>query len=297
MDSVSAHVHHHGAGLATVGIGDAALAMPFIAAVIVYTCAALGVQRGRGSWPGVRIAAWTAGVSAIWLGTVGPLAAAAHESFVAHMAAHLLVGMVAPLLLVLAAPITLALRSFSIEPARRVSAVLRSPLARVLTHPIVAAVLSLGGLAVLYLTPVFEVVHRNPLLHIVVMVHVLLAGVLFTASVIAVDPNPHRSPFRLRVGVLVVALAVHAVIAKALYANPPAGLPVSDVEAGAQLMFSGGDLVDATLLVLLGLEWFRATGRRDGVGRGLRRATSTPVPSIASGVAAGNAPASAGARS
>lgn len=297
MDSVSAHVHHHGVGLATVGIGDAALAMPFIAAVIVYTCAALGVQRGRGSWPGARIAAWTAGVSAIWLGTVGPLAAAAHESFIAHMAAHLLVGMVAPLLLVLAAPSTLALRSFSIEPARRVSAVLRSPLARVLTHPIVAAVLSLGGLAVLYLTPVFEVVHRNPLLHIVVMAHVLLAGVLFTASVVAVDPNPHRSPFRLRVGVLVVALAVHAVIAKALYANPPAGLPVSDVEAGAQLMFSGGDLVDATLLVLLGLEWFRATGRRDGVGRGLRRATSTPVPSIASGVAAGNAPASAGARS
>ena len=297
MDSVSAHVHHHGAGLATVSIGDAALAAPFIAAVIVYTCAALGMQRGRGPWPGVRIAAWTAGVAAVWLGTVGPLAAAAHDSFIAHMAAHLLVGMLAPLLLVLAAPITLALRSFSIEPARRVSAVLRSPIARVLTHPIVAAVLSLGGLGLLYLTPVFEVVHRNPLLHIVVMVHVLLAGVLFTASVIAVDPNPHRSPFRLRVGVLVAALAVHAIIAKALYANPPAGPPVADVEGGAQLMFFGGDLVDAALLVLLGCEWFRATGRRDGVGRGARSAASTTAPSDAPEAAPADAAAPAGVRS
>jgi len=257
-----AHVHDHGAGPVSVSIGDAALAAPFVVAVVVYVCAALFLQRGRGRWPSLRIAFWVTGVAAVWFGTVGPVAAAAHDDVVAHAAAHLLVGMVAPLLIVLAAPVTLALRSFSIEPARRVSAVLRSPLARLLTHPVFAAFLTLAGLWVLYLTPFFEVVHRNPLLHIVVMLHFLVSGVLFTASVIAVDPDPHRRPLPLRAGVLVVTFGAHAVIAKMLFAHPPAGVPVAEVEAAAQLMYYGGDAVDVALLVMIGLEWYRVTGRR-----------------------------------
>ncbi|MFS0853405.1 cytochrome c oxidase assembly protein [Microbacterium sp. 179-I 3D4 NHS] len=262
MPPIATHVHGHGHAVTGVSLADAVLAAPFVIAVVLYACAALTKSRGGRPWPWLRIGAWTAGVALVWLGVVGPLAAAAHGDVVAHMGAHLLVGMVAPLLLVLAAPVTLALRSFSIEPARRVSAVLRSPVGRLLTHPVFAAVLNVGGLAVLYLSPMLQTVHENPLLHVLVMMHFLVAGFLYTASLVAVDPNPHRSGIALRAVVLVLSLAAHSIIAKLLYAHPPAGLPVDEVQEGAQLMFYGGDLVDLTLLVLLGAEWYRVTGRR-----------------------------------
>jgi putative membrane protein len=259
---ITTHVHGHGHAAADVSLADAVVAAPFVIAVLLYVCAALTATRGRHRWSGWRIAAWTGGIVLVWTGIVGPLATASHTDFVAHMAAHLLVGMVAPLLLVLAAPVTLALRSFSIDPARRVSAVLRSPLGRLLTHPVFAAALNVGGLAALYLTPALQVVHQNPLLHLLVMIHFLVAGFLYTASLVAVDPNPHRSGFGLRAIVLVLSLAAHSTIAKLLYAHPPTGIPVDEVQAGAQLMFYGGDLVDLALLVLLGAEWYRVTGRR-----------------------------------
>lgn len=253
------HDHHH-SGM-TVSTADWVLAAPFAVAVLIYLCAALAESRSGRPWPWWRTGAWTAGIALVWASIVGPLGAAAHDGFVAHMAAHLLAGMVAPLLLVLSAPVTLALRSFSIEPARRVSAVLRSPIPRLLTHPVFAAALNIGSLWALYLTPAYAVVQQNLMLHVLVMLHFLVAGYLFTASVVAVDPNPHRSSFALRAVVLVVALAAHGALAKMLVAHPPAGIPLDEVQAGAQLMFYGGDVVDLALLIMLGAEWYRRTGR------------------------------------
>ena len=44
---------------------------------------------------------WYAGLGCAGAGLIGPVATAAHTSFAAHMAGHLLLGMIAPLLLVL----------------------------------------------------------------------------------------------------------------------------------------------------------------------------------------------------
>ena len=60
-------------------------------------------HRTRGPWPLHRTAMWIGGLVCLTVSLIGPLAAAARHDFTAHMAGHLLLGMLGPLLLVLAA--------------------------------------------------------------------------------------------------------------------------------------------------------------------------------------------------
>lgn len=218
-------------------------------------------RRGR-PWPLHRTVLWCAGIAAATASVISPVASAAHDSFVVHMGAHLLGGMLAPFLLVLAAPVTLALRTLPVTPARRVSRMLRSTAARVLAHPVTAGVLSVGGLWFIYLTPIFDAMTASPLAHLVVHAHLLAAGYLFTAAVIGIDPHPGRPPRALVAGVLVAAAAAHAILAKFLYANPLGSLERSDAEAGAQLMYYAGAWVEAAIIIVFCAQWYRAAGRR-----------------------------------
>ncbi|MRG60260.1 cytochrome c oxidase assembly protein [Agromyces sp. CFH 90414] len=221
------------------------------------------VSRRRGRpWPWPRPALWTAGVVLAAISAAGPLASAAEASFVAHMWAHLLGGMLAPLLLVLAAPVTLALRTLHVTPARRLSRLLRSGPARFVAHPVTALALSSGGLWLIYRTPVFEAMHADPLLRLVVHAHLLVAGCLFTAAIVGLDPRPHPSRRTLLAIVLVIAVASHGILAKHLAADPPAAVPADDAQAGAQLMYSLGGWVEAAVILVFCAQWYRAAGRR-----------------------------------
>ena len=153
------------------------------------------------------------------------------------------------------------------------SRVLRSPYVRIITHPVVAALFNGGGLWVLYTTPLFHGMHGSVWLHALVHTHIFLAGYVFTASVVGVDPDPHRATFRLRAGVLIAFIAAHSVLAKWLYAHPPMGVAAVDAQVGAQLMYYGGDAVDVLLIVLLFAGWHRATRPRTAMptGRGAAR--------------------------
>lgn len=82
-----------------------------------------------------------------------------------HMLVHLLLGMLAPLLMALAAPMTLLLRTLSVSSARVLSRVLSSRPLRLLTHPVIASFLNLGGLWLLYTTDLYSLMHENILLH------------------------------------------------------------------------------------------------------------------------------------
>jgi putative membrane protein len=220
-----------------------------IAAVLAWTLAtagiayAAGVGRSarRGRWPVQRTAAWYGGLVAAGVG--GTLAAS--DAPATHATGHLLLGMLAPLLLVLAAPVTLALRALPAERARLLSRVLRCGPVAVLTHPFVAGVLDVGGLWVIYTTGL----HAIPGLGL----HVLAAGYLFTASIVGVDPAPHRSRPAVRAVALVLASAAHGTLAKHLYATGWGD--------GAMVMYYGGDAVELLLAVLLCRRWLTAADR------------------------------------
>ncbi|WP_214404323.1 cytochrome c oxidase assembly protein [Pseudonocardia lacus] len=257
---MTGHEHAHEPGWA-----GAPLLVVLAAAGAVYLVAVIRLGRGGRPWPLARTALWLAGLATAAAGLLtGP------APFAAHMVGHVLLGMLGPMLLVLAAPVTLALRALPVRRARRLSRVLRSTPVAVLTSPVVAALLSVGGLWLLYRTDLHAAAAHDPLLGLVVPAHVLLAGYLFTAALVGPDPQPHRAHLGVRAAVLVLAVAAHNVLAKALVAVPPTGVTDADALAGGQLMYYLGAPVEIALFVLLGREW--AAGDR----RARRR---SPAPS------------------
>lgn len=248
---------HHGD--VTGSSGDSWLLFDLVCLLLLLASASaygIGVRRTRGGWPWWRSALWLTGLASVAVALVGPLGQAARTGFTAHMAGHLLLGMIGPLLLVLAAPISLALRTLPVAGARRLSRVLRSRPVRVVSHPVVAALFNAGGLWLLYTTDLFHLMHSSVWIHALIHVHVLVAGVVFTASIISPDPLAHRASLRMRASVLVVFIAAHSILGKWLYAHPPHGVAAGDAQLGAQLMYYGGDVVDVLLLVLLFLGWY-----------------------------------------
>lgn len=237
------------------------LAAVAVGTILAYSWGADRLRRRGDAWPWHREAAFTIGAWAIAYACVGPLPGG---PFTIHMGQHLILGMGAPLLLVLARPPTLALRALRAGRARRtLLAFLRSKPAAWLAFPPVPALLSVGGLWLLYRTPVFAAVQPQPAAHTLLQAHVLLTGLLFTFAVCQLDPVGHRWSLAWRAGTLLAAGAAHAVLAKALYAAPPPGTAVTapDLETAAQLMYYGGDLAELALAAVLALQWYRAVGR------------------------------------
>lgn len=238
-------------------------ALLLLAALLAVYLAAVVAQRRAGrSWSPWRSASWAAGLALLAAAFAPPLADLAHHDLRAHMAQHLLVGMLAPLGLALAAPVTLALRTLKAPAARRVVALLRSRPLHLLGHPVTALALNIGGMYVLYLTPLFALSLHSPVLHLAVMAHFLAAGYLFTWSIAGADRAGRRASWNTRLAVLFVAIATHGMLAKLMYAR---GLPAStgaslaELQAAAQLMFYGGDLADLLLAACLFAE---RAGRR-----------------------------------
>jgi len=240
---------------------------PLTAAAVSY----LGAAGARSPWPPARTVAWLAGLGCVAASLTGPLAHA-HADLHAHMAAHLLLGMLGPLLLVLARPGTLLLRALPTPAARQVSGVLRSAPVRLVTDPFVATGLNVAGLWLLYRTGLLTEVLHSPGLHLAVSVHVLLTGWLATAAVLALDPLAHRRGVGARAVALAAGMAGHDVLAKTLYADPPAG--VVGAEAGARLMYDGGTVVHLLVAAVLWRQWYRS---RAAVRDAERTALPTPA--------------------
>jgi putative membrane protein len=198
-----------------------------------------------------RACCWWIGAGVAALALTGPTAASAHHDLTAHVAGHLLLGMVAPVFLVLAAPVSFVLRALPVHAARIVSHILAARPIRVLAHPVTAAVLNTGGMWLLYTTGLHHV--TGPVL-ILVDLHVLAAGYLFTAAAIGVDPAPHRPGRAVRVAVLIVSFAAHGVLAKYLYAHMPSA------QRAAELMYYGGDLVEVAVIAVFCAQWYAAGG-------------------------------------
>ena len=195
-----------------------------------------------------------------------------------HVLQHLLLASAAPIALVLGAPVSLLLSALPLPARRPAATVLRARPVHVLSHPLVAAALSTGGLYALHLTPLYVLSARSGPVHALVHAHLLLAGALFAWSIAGPDPAPRRPGTGVRVGVLVAAGGAHAALAKLLYARAPAWPPGSghtaaEVQQAAQWMYYGGHLADAVLLTAL----FAASYRR--AGRALARSSAPgPVP-------------------
>ena len=252
---------------ADLGAAFSAVSLLMVAGLLIaYLSAACAQRRGGGRWSGWRVAAFVIGAGLLAVAVASPLVRFAHADLRGHMLQHLLIGMFAPLGLVLAAPVTLTLRTLSVPAARRVTGFLRSRPLRALAHPVTALVLNIGGMYLLYMTPLYAATLASPALHHLVHFHFLAAGYLFTWAILAgPDPAPHPPGMRMRLGVLFLSMAAHAMLGKLMYGYLwPRGTfhGAGEIRVAAQLMYYGGDLAEVLLAVALFMRWYRGRGAR-----------------------------------
>jgi len=234
--------------------------LPLVAlALLLYLCGLWWQRAGHKPWPLRRTLCWVSGLTLVALACLPLLSDLAHRDLRAHMLQHLLLGMFAPLALVLGAPLSLLLRSLPRAGARRCLRLLGSPPLRLLTSPWLALLLNVGGMYLLYLSPLFGAMASSTALHLLVHLHFLLAGYLYCWTILdGPDPLPGRAGPWQRLGALGLGIAAHAVLGKWLYAGPwPKGWPAEEAEAAAQWMYYGGDLAELLLLAVLFAGWRR----------------------------------------
>jgi putative membrane protein len=140
-------------------------------------------------------------------------------------------------------------------------------------HRVTALLLSVGGLTVLYLTPLHEATAHHRTLHGLVELHFLLSGYLFAWVIAGPDPAARRPSVPGRLVVLGVAVAAHAILSQLMCAGVYVQVsgPVAQRLGAATLMYYGGDLAEPLLAVALVSAWRPGTG---SARRTLSRPTS-----------------------
>jgi putative membrane protein len=254
----------HGSGEMHHAQGSSALEvllplLGLLVSAVLYFCLVRRARRrnpARG-WNRWRTVSFATGLALSALALLPPLAPLAHSDFRGHMAQHLLIGMYAPLALVLGAPVTLLLRALPAPGARGLTVFLRSRPARLLTHPVVALLLSTGSLAVLYFTPLYNTAMARPAGHWLLHAHFLLSGCLFAHVIAGPDPAPGRLGVRPRLVCLGCAIAMHAVVAQLMYGGfwVDVRAPIPQVQGGAEIMYYGGDIAELLLAAALVTTW------------------------------------------
>jgi cytochrome c oxidase assembly factor CtaG len=254
----------------------------FTAAVLVAGgCYLRGVARLRHdgvAWPVRRTLCWLGGLLIVLIATGSGLARYAPLLFSVHMVAHMLTAMLAPVLLVLGAPVTLALRALPAGgdtrfpgPRAWLTAALQSRITQVLTHPITAAILWVGGLYVMYFSGAYEYALRNHPAHLAMYAHFILSGYLFFAVLIGPDPLPHRLSHPARFVLLLSALVFHAFFGVALMntgtviaadwftdlARPWGPDPLTDQRTGGGIAWAIGEAPAVLVAFLLFRQWVR----------------------------------------
>jgi putative membrane protein len=228
---------------------------------LFYVRAVLRQWAAGSRWSIWRLGFWLAGSLALGWALSPGIMALAHVDLRWHMVQHLLLGMVAPLGLVLGAPVTLLLRSIGPRPGRWIVRILGSGYLWLITHPLTALLLNIGGMYVLYMTPLYLASQQSVALHVLVHVHFFAAGYLFSWSILAgPDRSSHRVAPAVRLAILALGIALHGALGKLMYAQLlPAGTgqPADQLRAAAQLMYYGGDLAEGLLLIALLSTWHR----------------------------------------
>ncbi len=253
-----------------------------IALAVLYL---LGVRRLRArgdAWPVGRVVAWLLGCLVVLLATSSGFGRYAPAMFSIHMETHMMLSMLAPVFLVLGGPVTLALRALPVAgkdgppgPREWLLAVVRSPVSRVLTHPVVALVLFVGSYYVLYFSGLFDSALEKHWAHLLMNAHFLLVGYLFYWVVIGIDPTPRRLPHLARLGMVFASLPFHAffgvvlmsmstVIGERFYQGLGLGWTsdlLADQQLGGGIAWAAGELPLVIVLVALLLQWARADDR------------------------------------
>lgn len=248
----------------------------------LYLAGVRRLRRRGDAWPVGRTVAWLAGCAAILVATSSGVGRYSTGVFSVHMISHMLLSMLAPILLVLGGAVTLALRALppagpdgAPGPREWLLAAVHSPLARVLTHPLVVLVLFVGSFYGLYFTGLFDAAVDAHWAHLAMNAHFLLVGYAFYWPIIGIDPAPRRLPHLAKLGLLLASMPFHAFFGIALMSSATVvggdfyrqlALPfvpdlLADQRTGGGLAWASGEIPLIVVLVALLVQWARSDDR------------------------------------
>ena len=256
-------------------------------ALFFYIAGVIRLHRRGDAWPIYRTISWCAGILLLFWVASGPVAAYENYLFSIHMVGHMLLTMAIPLLLVPGAPVTLAARAIrkrddGTRGGREwILWAVHTPVARVLTNPLVAAALFIGSLWVFYYTDIFRWALNDHLGHLWMIAHFVITGYLFVQSLIGIDPVPYRLPYPFRLILLIGIMAMHAFFGISIMMQ--SGLmvadwfgsmgrtwgptPLEDQYIGGGVAWSVGEIPTLILAIAVAIQWSRnddrAQRRRD----------------------------------
>lgn len=249
----------------------------------LYLAGVWRLARRGDTWPVGRTLSWLTGLLVVLLVTSSGLGRYGPVLLSAHMTQHMFLSMLAPIPLVLGAPITLALRAmrpavapYRTGPREWLLAVLRSPVARVLTHPLFVTANFAGSLYVIYLSPLLDTLMNDHLGHLFMNVHFLLAGFAFFEVIIGIDPIQKRPPHPGRVLVLAAVVPFHAffgltvmstttVLGSGWYdqlVRPWGASSLDDQGTAGGITWAFGEIPTLIVLLVLVVQWARTDERR-----------------------------------
>ncbi len=213
------------------------------------------------SWPRSASAAWAAGLVVVWVAWGSAIGLFGTISFPVQVTQLLLLGVLAPPLLALGAPLSLIWYTSGRGTRRRLLRWRRERWWAVVSHPVFAWVVFLGGMLVLLVTPAIGWVLRHQPMIDVVGTGLLMAGMLLWWPVVGADPVPAwRRSWPLRLVTLLLAVCTFALagLGLVLRGGPVAELyTTAGTDAGGVVVLIGAQLVVVAGLVGLGWQWAR----------------------------------------
>lgn len=249
-----------------------------VVAAVAYVWGVVRLRRRGDVWSLARTASWLAGIALLFYITNGAINAYQEYLFSVHMIGHMLLSMGVPVLLVPGAPVTLLLRTVAKRTDESwgvrewVLWAVHTPFAKLVSHPIFAAVNFAGSLVLFYFTPAFSWSVHDHLGHQWMTVHFLITGYLFVQAIVGIDPGPHRLPYPVRLMLLIGTLAFHAFFGLALMDGTALLLPewygamgrtwgstpLADQHDGGAIAWGIGELPTAVLTIIVSVQWARA---------------------------------------
>lgn len=248
----------------------------------VYIAGVVRLRRRGDAWPVGRTVAWLLGCAVLLIATSSGIGRYMPAMFSVHMAAHMLLSMLTPILLVLGAPVTLALRALPAAgksnppgPREWLLAALHSRVSRILTNPLVALALFVGGFYGLYFGGIFDATAGSHAAHVAMNLHFLLSGYLFYWVVIGVDPTPRPIPPLAKLAIVFASLPLHAFFGVVLMGSKEilaGGFYESlklywhtdlagDQRLGGGIAWSAGEVPLVLVLIALLVQWNRSDRR------------------------------------
>jgi putative membrane protein len=216
--------------------------------------------------PAWQVASFCGGLLVLLLALNGPMHDLSdYYLFSAHMVQHLLLTLLLPPLLIAGTP------GWLLQPLLRRPGVRAA--ARILTKPVVAAMLYTVTIAVWHLTPFYELMMRNHDVHIATHLMFIVAATILWWPVMSPVPELPRLPYGLGmlylflVGIPMQIVAALITLSDEVrypwYSAAPRtwGLaPLEDQQLGGLLMWVPGNLWMFLAIGVLFFKWSRETG-------------------------------------